>query len=193
MLEEFGRGRNWLTGRWKVPLGPGVNFQVSVQALAPILGSLTRAGWPLFMAPEERWYQAGAVEKGVHQFLVQDPDGYLVRFAAQFGDRRRGPSSRSPLPCALRLLKLGQKSLLADDTHPHGSSSVADELYQFSILPAECISSDKTPDSPPRWLQHALRTTQLHVIIIAWCAHRSNLTTQRQSACRSSRRSVAFL
>lgn len=87
MLEELGRGRNWLTGPLEVPLGRGVNFQVNVQAIAPILSSLTRAGWPLFMAPEERCYQTGAVETGVHQFLVQDPDGYLVRFAAQFGDR----------------------------------------------------------------------------------------------------------
>jgi hypothetical protein len=39
------------------------------------------------MDPEQKWYRAGDVETGVHQFLVQDPDGYLVRFAADIGDR----------------------------------------------------------------------------------------------------------
>ncbi|HTQ34800.1 MAG TPA: hypothetical protein VMI30_11555 [Stellaceae bacterium] len=31
--------------------------------------------WLLFLAPEEKWYRTGAVETGVRQFLVQDPDG----------------------------------------------------------------------------------------------------------------------
>jgi hypothetical protein len=44
----------------------------------------------LFMALEEKWYRTGDVETGVHQFLVQDPDGYLVRFSAWIGER---PSS----------------------------------------------------------------------------------------------------
>ncbi len=39
------------------------------------------------MAPEQKWYRAGAVETGVSQFLVQDPDGYLIRFSALLGER----------------------------------------------------------------------------------------------------------
>ena len=87
MLEEMGRSRNWVTGPLEAPLGRGVNFQIQVPALEPILEALARAGWPLFMAPEERWYRTGAAETGVHQFLVQDPDGYLIRFSAHIGER----------------------------------------------------------------------------------------------------------
>jgi hypothetical protein len=39
------------------------------------------------MEPEQKWYRTGAVETGVHQFLVQDPDGYLIRFSAHLGER----------------------------------------------------------------------------------------------------------
>ena len=70
------------------PLGRGVNFEIRVSAVEPILAALIAADWPLFMAPEEKWYRTGAVETGVRQFLVQDPDGYLARFAATIGERR---------------------------------------------------------------------------------------------------------
>ena len=88
MLEERGRGRNWMTGAMEAPFGRGINFQVGVREIEPILASLAAAGWPLFMAPEVKWYRTGDVETGVHQFLVQDPDGYLVRFSAGLGQRR---------------------------------------------------------------------------------------------------------
>jgi catechol 2,3-dioxygenase-like lactoylglutathione lyase family enzyme len=99
MLEEQGRSRNWLTGPLEAPLGRGVNFQVQVPALEPILAALARAGWPLFMAPEEKWYRTGTVETGVHQFLVQDPDGYLIRFSADIGERAPN-GSLDPAPPA---------------------------------------------------------------------------------------------
>jgi hypothetical protein len=39
------------------------------------------------MAPEEKWYRTGARETGVRQFLVQDPDGYLLRLQQRLGER----------------------------------------------------------------------------------------------------------
>jgi catechol 2,3-dioxygenase-like lactoylglutathione lyase family enzyme len=82
MLEERGRGRNWITDDLEVPFGRGANFQVSVQTLSPILEALQKANWPLFLAAEQKWYRVAGIETGVHQFLVKDPDGYLVRFSA---------------------------------------------------------------------------------------------------------------
>ena len=82
MLEERGRGRNWVTAALETPLGRGVNFQINTTSIQPILVALAGAGWPLFMAPEQKWYRVGPIETGVEQFLVQDPDGYLIRFGA---------------------------------------------------------------------------------------------------------------
>jgi catechol 2,3-dioxygenase-like lactoylglutathione lyase family enzyme len=93
MLDEIGQTRNWETGLMEVPFGRGVNFQVNVPAIEPILTALAQADWPLYMKPEQKWYRTGEVETGVHQFLVQDPDGYLVRFSAYMGERPVGGAS----------------------------------------------------------------------------------------------------
>jgi catechol 2,3-dioxygenase-like lactoylglutathione lyase family enzyme len=87
MLDQRGLTRDWETGSMEIPYGRGVNFQVRVASLEPILAALAGAGWPLFLAPEEKWYRTGTVETGVRQFLVQDPDGYLVRFSMWLGER----------------------------------------------------------------------------------------------------------
>jgi catechol 2,3-dioxygenase-like lactoylglutathione lyase family enzyme len=83
MLEEAGIGRNWITGPLEAPLGRGINFQISVDTIAPVLSALRAANWPLLMKPETRSYLAGSEEVVVEQFLVTDPDGYLLRFASQ--------------------------------------------------------------------------------------------------------------
>jgi catechol 2,3-dioxygenase-like lactoylglutathione lyase family enzyme len=89
MLEQIGVGRNWIPGALESPLGRGVNFQITVSAIAPMVESLAFAGWPLFMAPEDKWYPVGEAETGVSQFLVQDPDGYLVRFSSPLTSPKR--------------------------------------------------------------------------------------------------------
>jgi len=85
MLEEVGAGRNWIPGALERPLGRGINFQIMVPAINELLGRLAAADWPLFMAAEEKWYDTGDTRAGVAQFLVQDPDGYLVRFSSRLG------------------------------------------------------------------------------------------------------------
>ena len=91
MLDQHDeRSADWLTGPLDHPLGRGINLQIEVAAIEPILLRLAEAAWPLFIAPEERWYRAGGVERGQRQFLVQDPDGYLVRLAESLGQRDSG-------------------------------------------------------------------------------------------------------
>lgn len=68
-------GRRWVTALLERPFGRGVNLQITVDDVTPILASLNVVGWPLFLALEEVWYRAGTSETGVRQFLVQDPDG----------------------------------------------------------------------------------------------------------------------
>lgn len=88
MLEEFGKAdRHWVTGKLAAPRGRGVNFQIAVDNIDGTLARLKAADWPLFMQPEEKWYRTGGVETGQRQFLVQDPDGYLLRLAVGLGER----------------------------------------------------------------------------------------------------------
>ncbi|HEY0476960.1 MAG TPA: hypothetical protein VGD37_05520 [Kofleriaceae bacterium] len=39
---------------------------------------------------EERWYRRNDHEVGNRQFVVADPDGYLLRFFGDLGQRFRG-------------------------------------------------------------------------------------------------------
>lgn len=88
MLDEEGQGRTWATAALDRPLGRGVNLQITVAELGPLLAAFERAGVVPFAGPEQRWYRIGPGEEtGVHQVLVCDPDGYLLRFQASLGAR----------------------------------------------------------------------------------------------------------
>ncbi|MDF9616405.1 VOC family protein [Pseudomonas entomophila] len=93
MLEQVNLQDQWITGRLEAPLGRGINFQIDVGEVAPVIERLNRRGWPLFQACEDAWYRAGAVEVGQRQFLVQDPDGYLLRLAERLGERPLPPTA----------------------------------------------------------------------------------------------------
>ena len=85
MLDQLGTGRDWVTAPLELPLGRGINLEIAVEDIAPILAALEAAGWPLFLGPEEKTYRVGEGSVTVRQFLVQDPDGYLLRFSEGIG------------------------------------------------------------------------------------------------------------
>jgi catechol 2,3-dioxygenase-like lactoylglutathione lyase family enzyme len=78
---------SWQTGALEHPLGRGVNFQIEVSDVELPLGRLREKAWPLFREPAEAWYKTGDEESGNLEFLVQDPDGYLVRLSQSLGSR----------------------------------------------------------------------------------------------------------
>ncbi|WP_144634906.1 bleomycin resistance protein [Bordetella genomosp. 13] len=86
LVEQRGDGY-WITAPLDRPLGRGMNLEIKVDAIEPIVATLARAAWPLFRQPEEQWYRSDDREIGVREFLVQDPDGYLLRFSARIGER----------------------------------------------------------------------------------------------------------
>lgn len=71
----------WDTGPLEYPLGRGLNVEIAVSSLAPLLAALAARGWPLFREPRERWRVTGDRRSGSREVLVQDPNGYLLRFA----------------------------------------------------------------------------------------------------------------
>jgi len=90
MLEQSG-AESWSVGDMAHPFGRGINLQIATSSLRPMLDRLAAANWPLFVPPTERWYRTGNAESGQRQFLVQDPDGYLLRFAEGLGERAIAP------------------------------------------------------------------------------------------------------
>lgn len=78
----------WLTGPLEPPFGRGINLQIACRDVAPIGAALKAADWPLFRPVADKWYRTGpSREGGARELLVQDPDGYLLRFAQSLGER----------------------------------------------------------------------------------------------------------
>jgi catechol 2,3-dioxygenase-like lactoylglutathione lyase family enzyme len=85
MLDQLGTDRDWVTAPLEPPLGRGINLEITVEDIAPVLAALASAAWPLFLRPETKTYRVGEGSVTVRQFLVQDPDGYLLRFSERVG------------------------------------------------------------------------------------------------------------
>ncbi len=88
MLEEAaGPGRRFRTAPLERPFGRGVNFQIEVKDVRAIYARVRESQSPVIIPLEARWYRAGANELGNEQFVVGDPDGYLLRFFTDLGSR----------------------------------------------------------------------------------------------------------
>ncbi|AZV26876.1 bleomycin resistance family protein [Pseudomonas syringae] len=88
MLEQVEpHAGQWLTAELSKPFGRGVNLQIDVEVVAPIIERLGAAQVPLYKTCKDTWYRADDVEVGQREFLVQDPDGYLVRLVERLGER----------------------------------------------------------------------------------------------------------
>ncbi|MBU4283804.1 MAG: VOC family protein [Nanoarchaeota archaeon] len=77
----------WNTGRLEYPFGMGINFQIEVENIEPILNSLKENKYPIFIEPKENWYRQDNKSIGNKEFLIKDPDGYLLRFAEDLGTK----------------------------------------------------------------------------------------------------------
>lgn len=87
MIDEIEVGRTWHTAEYKYPLGRGINFQIQVANVDDLYKKLQENKITIFLELEEKWYRRNDIEVGNRQFLVQDPDGYLLRFAQDLGER----------------------------------------------------------------------------------------------------------
>ncbi len=77
------------------PLGRGIHLQIEVPSMEACLAGLDSIAAPLFREPKDTWYEVSpALEEGQREFLVQDPDGYLLRFARSLGQRASDRSAR---------------------------------------------------------------------------------------------------
>jgi len=76
-----------LAGELKYPYGRGINLQIEVTDVEVMHAAVQKNGSPLFLPIEERWYRRENVLVGHRQFIVQDPDGYLLRLFQDLGKR----------------------------------------------------------------------------------------------------------
>ena len=80
MLQEFSDKDKWTIAPLKYPFGNGINFQLEVSDVDKIYTSLRENNYKIAFEIEENWYRQDDKLLGNREFLIQDPDGYLLRF-----------------------------------------------------------------------------------------------------------------
>lgn len=78
MLEQ-NRG-SWNTGALEYPYGRGINFEMRVRDVERLYQRVLDLGIKPFRELHLNHYRNGEEELIQKEFLVQDPDGYLLRF-----------------------------------------------------------------------------------------------------------------
>lgn len=78
MLEE--QNNNWNTGNMEYPFGRGINISMSVSDVEKMYNDLKNKNFEFFLDLEVHNYKVDEMEYSDKEFLIQDPDGYLLRF-----------------------------------------------------------------------------------------------------------------
>lgn len=87
MLEQW-HAEGWNVEPLDKPFGRGISFQIEVPDVGRVLSALLSLNFILFRSLKDTWYRvAPDAEKGQREFLVQDPDGFLLRFVQHLGQR----------------------------------------------------------------------------------------------------------
>ncbi|MES2461637.1 MAG: VOC family protein [Armatimonadota bacterium] len=79
--------RTLVGGELQYPFGRGMNLQIEVNDADALYRRVTAADCHIFLPIEDRWYRIDDYEAGNRQFVVMDPDGYLLRFWHDLGQR----------------------------------------------------------------------------------------------------------
>lgn len=79
--------RSWITGPLEYPFGRGINLQIDTLDATSLYKQSKSSGAVIFLDLEEKWYRTEDKHVGCKQFIVLDPDGYMLRFSEFLGER----------------------------------------------------------------------------------------------------------
>jgi lactoylglutathione lyase len=89
MLDEYldrdGHSSSWAVEPLDYPKGRGINISIDCPSIVELTRHLKEADVALRKAVEECWYRDNDILHGQLNFLVQDPDAYLLRFVEKLG------------------------------------------------------------------------------------------------------------
>lgn len=74
---------NWVTGEYSYPRGRGMNLQIELSSIYDVYEKIKSNNYKIFREPTtyRRRVCVNYIEES--EFLVQDPDGYLLRFSSE--------------------------------------------------------------------------------------------------------------
>lgn len=77
----------WRIEPLEKPYGRGMNLSIDCSDVGALAKALTLSGYELRKPIETCWYRSNKSLVGERNFLVLDPDGYLLRFAQSLGKK----------------------------------------------------------------------------------------------------------
>ena len=80
MIEEV--NDNWNVGELEYPFGRGINISMEVSDIDKLYDFVKEKQYPIFREMQIDSYQVGDKVYHDKQFLIQDLDGYLLRFVS---------------------------------------------------------------------------------------------------------------
>lgn len=87
MLGEMGASRRFSDAPMARPFGRGVSLQIEIPDVDQLYQTVLAAGLEMPIPLEDKWYRQDEQEAGNRQFVIADPDGYLLRFFSDLGLR----------------------------------------------------------------------------------------------------------
>ncbi|WP_197541204.1 VOC family protein [Legionella fallonii] len=90
MLDEITSGakRIWIPAPMEAPFGRGINLEIKTTRVDELYNRCKYFEAKIFLPLEDKWYRADSMEIGNRQFIVLDPDGYMLRFVQNLGERK---------------------------------------------------------------------------------------------------------
>lgn len=82
MFEEIHKD-GWNVAEMQYPFGRGINFSIEVDNIDIIYKKLVSENYPLYRPLVVNEYEVNGEYLEQKEFLVQDPDGYLLRFTKE--------------------------------------------------------------------------------------------------------------
>ena len=77
----------WYTGKLEYPRGRGIHLQIDIDDLKPLIRLLKKHNYPVKVAPKDYWVRKDDVLVGMRGLLIMDPDGYLLMFNQDLGEK----------------------------------------------------------------------------------------------------------
>ena len=87
MIQELVQGEKEEI-KLEYPFGRGINFEIATPDVSTLILHLEERHYPLTRGIKESWRSIGKnKEHGSREILVNNPDGYLLRFSEDLGER----------------------------------------------------------------------------------------------------------
>lgn len=88
MLDQFSPDkRMWISALLEKPFGRGINLEIRTTNIDELYHSVQHHNATIYLPIENKWYKANNMEVHNRQFIVLDPDGYMLRFTQQIDAR----------------------------------------------------------------------------------------------------------